>query len=128
MRRILSNVGENPARDGLLNTPKRVRRMYGELPGVVTCPYSLPMRSLLGWEVRANQLVRTYTLPSFTHAIMFIGAIGQLAEAANHHPDLRLFGYRHVTIELTTHSAGGLTRRDFDLARQIQALPHKQPK
>jgi GTP cyclohydrolase I len=36
VRRIQSNVGENPARDGLLNMPKRVRRMYGELPGVVT--------------------------------------------------------------------------------------------
>ena len=86
------------------------------------------LAELPDWEVQKNQLVRTYTLPSFAHAIMFIGAIGQLAEAANHHPDLRLFGYRHVTIELSTHSAGGLTQRDFDLARQIQALPHKQSK
>ena len=80
------------------------------------------------WAVRENQLTRTFTLPSFAHAIVFIGAIGQLAEAANHHPDLKLFGYKHVTIELSTHSEGGLTRRDFDLARQIQALPQKQVK
>ncbi len=71
-------------------------------------------------------LTRTYTLPSFTHAVVFIGAIGQLAEAANHHPDLKLFGYKHVTIELSTHSEGGLTQRDFDLTRQIQALPHRK--
>jgi len=83
---------------------------------------------LPGWEVTGRQLIRTYTLPSFAHAIVFIGAIGQLAEAANHHPDLKLFGYKHVTIELSTHSEGGLTRRDFDLARQIQALPQKQVK
>ena len=82
--------------------------------------------NLPDWDVRDNQLTRTYTLPSFTHAIVFISAIGQLAEAANHHPDLKLFGYKHVTIELSTHSAGGLTQRDFDLARQIQALPHKK--
>jgi 4a-hydroxytetrahydrobiopterin dehydratase len=86
------------------------------------------LATLSDWAVRDNQLMRTYTLPSFTHAIVFIGAIGQLAEAANHHPDLKLFGYKHVTIELSTHSAGGLTQRDFDLARQIQALPHKQPR
>ena len=86
------------------------------------------LAGLTDWEVHESQLTRTYTLPSFTHAIVFIGAIGQLAEAANHHPDLRLFGYKYVTVELSTHSAGGLTQRDFDLAQQIQALPHKQPK
>ena len=86
------------------------------------------LADLPDWEVRDNLLTRTYTLTSFTHAIVFIGAIGQLAEASNHHPDLKLFVYKHVTIELSTHSAGGLTQRDFDLARQIQALPHKQPK
>ena len=86
---------------------------------------STQLAALPDWEVRGDQLTRTYTLPSFTHAIVFIGAIGQLAEAANHHPDLKLFGYKHVTIELSTHSEGGLTRRDFDLARQIQALPQK---
>ncbi len=86
------------------------------------------LASLPDWAVLADRLTRTFTLPSFAHAIVFIGAIGQLAEAANHHPDLRLFGYKHITIELTTHSAGGLTRRDFELARQIQALPQKQSK
>jgi 4a-hydroxytetrahydrobiopterin dehydratase len=86
------------------------------------------LTELPDWAVHENQLTRTYTLPSFTHAIVFIGAIGQLAEAANHHPDLKLFSYKHVTIELSTHSEGGLTRRDFDLARQIQALPQKQIK
>lgn len=84
--------------------------------------------ALSGWEVQEGLLTRTYTLPSFAHAVMFIGAVGQLAEAAGHHPDLRLFGYRNVTVELVTHSAGGLTARDFALAEQIQALPQKQPK
>jgi 4a-hydroxytetrahydrobiopterin dehydratase len=85
------------------------------------------LAELPAWEVRDQHLTRTYTLPSFTHAIVFVGAIGQLAEAAGHHPDLKIFGYKHVTIELSAHAAGGLTQRDFDLARQITALPHKQP-
>jgi 4a-hydroxytetrahydrobiopterin dehydratase len=83
---------------------------------------------LPGWEVREGLLTRTFTLPSFAHAVMFIGAVGQLAEAAGHHPDLRLFSYKNLTVELVTHSAGGLTARDFALAAQIQALPLKQPK
>ncbi len=46
---------------------------------------TMQLAALPDWAVRENQLTCTYTLPSFTHAIVFIGAIGQLAEAANHH-------------------------------------------
>lgn len=80
------------------------------------------------WEVRADQLVRTFALPSFAHAVIFIGAIAQLAEAANHHPDLLLHGYNQLTVTLTTHSAGGLTDKDFALAARIDALPRKAAK
>jgi len=80
------------------------------------------------WEVHADQLVRTFTLTSFAHAVLFIGAIAQLAEAANHHPDLRLYDYNRLTVTLTTHSAGGLTDKDFALAAQIDALPRKAAK
>lgn len=81
---------------------------------------------LQGWELRDNALLRTFQLPSFAHAVMMIGAIGQLAEATGHHPDLLLHGYNKLTVTLTTHSAGGITEKDFSLARQIQALPLRQ--
>ncbi len=84
--------------------------------------------SLTGWQVQQGALVRTFQLPSFAHAILMIGAVGQLAEAAGHHPDLALRGYNQLTITLTTHSAGGLTVKDFDLARQIQAIPQRGAK
>lgn len=84
------------------------------------------LKSLQGWEFIDNALVRTYQLPSFAHAVLMIGAIGQLAEAVGHHPDLRLHGYNKLTINLMTHSVGGLTEKDFSLARQIQALPQQQ--
>jgi 4a-hydroxytetrahydrobiopterin dehydratase len=80
------------------------------------------------WEVRADQLMRTFTLASFAHAVIFIGAIAQLAEAANHHPDLLLHDYNQLTVTLTTHSAGGLTEKDFALAARIDALPRKAVK
>ncbi len=73
-------------------------------------------------------LVRTYILPSFAHAVLMVGAIGQLAEAADHHPDLNIFGYKKLTVTLVTHSAGGLTEKDFSLAKQIQELPKRQTK
>ena len=82
---------------------------------------------LPGWAVTDGLLTKTYTVRSFAHAVLFVGAIGQLAEAANHHPNLRLHGYKFVTIALETHSEGGLTQRDFDLAAAIEALPHKPP-
>ena len=86
------------------------------------------LQGLDGWEIVENTLTRTYTLPSFAHAVLMIGAIGQLAEAADHHPDLRLYSYKKLAVTLVTHSAGGLTEKDFSLARQIQSLPQRKPK
>ncbi len=48
--------------------------------------------------------------------------VAEAAEAANHHPDILLHGYKHVRIELSTHSAGGLTEADFALAQQLDAV------
>lgn len=86
------------------------------------------LAELPGWEVKLGLLQREFTLPSFAHAVLFIGAIGQLSEAANHHPDLYLHSYKRLVVQLVTHSANGLTERDFNLARQIEALPQRQPK
>lgn len=86
------------------------------------------LASLTGWEVEAGYLTKTWTVRDFSRGLVFLSAIGQLAEAANHHPDLTLHGYKHVTVRLVTHSEGGITEKDFALARQIEALPHKPPK
>ncbi len=80
---------------------------------------------LPGWAVREGLLTKTFVVRSFAHGVLFVGAIGQLAEAANHHPDVSLHGYKNVTVSLSTHSEGGLTEKDFDLAAQIEQLPHK---
>jgi 4a-hydroxytetrahydrobiopterin dehydratase len=86
------------------------------------------LQTLPGWEIHNGQLTKTFKVTTFAHALLFLGAIGQYAEAANHHPDLSLKGYNKVTVALSTHSAGGLTEKDFALAAQIEALPHKPPK
>jgi 4a-hydroxytetrahydrobiopterin dehydratase len=86
------------------------------------------LQSLPGWAVRDGRLAKAFTVRSFTHGVVFLGAIAQLAEAANHHPDVQLHDYNRVTVAIVTHSEGGLTGKDFDLARQIETLPHKKPK
>lgn len=84
------------------------------------------LQSLPNWEEKEGILRRSDALPSFAHALLWLNAVGQLAEAAGHHPDLRLYGYNKVDIELTTHSANGLTEKDFALAREIDRLPQKK--
>lgn len=80
-----------------------------------------------GWENENKEIKKTYKLDSFPSALMFASAVGQLAEAADHHPDI-LIQWRKVTLSLSSHSAGGLTTKDFDLAEQIEALPIKLEK
>lgn len=73
------------------------------------------------WRVGEKSLTRTVVLPSFPDAVELINEVAQLAERADHHPDIDL-RYRTVTLVLSTHSAGGLTAADFDLAELIDGL------
>lgn len=76
----------------------------------------------LGWDVTDGQLTRTVTRKDFRDALLYVNAIGYLAEQANHHPDIAIVSWNKVTLHLVTHSAGGLTAKDFALARQISEL------
>ena len=74
-----------------------------------------------GWTRDGNS-IRTVTERSdFRDALLYVGAVAYLAETANHHPDITI-AWNKVTLTLITHSAGGLTANDFDLARQISDL------
>lgn len=75
-----------------------------------------------GWARDGNSIVLTAERADFRDALLYAGAVGYLAEAAGHHPDLAI-RWNKVTLTLSTHSAGGLTANDFGLARQISALP-----
>jgi 4a-hydroxytetrahydrobiopterin dehydratase len=73
------------------------------------------------WLISDGQLTRTVTRTDFRDALLFVNAVGYLAERANHHPDVSI-AWNTVTLTLSTHSAGGLTTMDFDLAREISRL------
>jgi 4a-hydroxytetrahydrobiopterin dehydratase len=74
-----------------------------------------------GWTIGDGQLTRTVTRADFGDALLFINAVGFLAQRANHHPDI-LLSWNKVTLNLVTHSAGGLTALDFALAREVSQL------
>jgi len=74
---------------------------------------------LPGWTVKEGKLHRAFEFKDFVQAFSFMTRVALVAEAMNHHPDWSN-SWNKVTIELVTHSAGGLTRRDFELAAKIQ--------
>jgi 4a-hydroxytetrahydrobiopterin dehydratase len=73
------------------------------------------------WERDGDAIIRTARLDTFPAAIAFVAAVADAAEEADHHPDIDI-RYRKVRLELSTHSAGGLTAKDFALARRIDGL------
>lgn len=75
---------------------------------------------LEGWTREGSVIRKTYTHESFAEAIAFVNRVADLAERADHHPDMDI-RYDRVGLALSTHSEGGLTRKDFDLAREIDA-------
>jgi 4a-hydroxytetrahydrobiopterin dehydratase len=74
------------------------------------------------WSLdEAGELVRTFRTPDFAAAMALANEIAALAEAAWHHPELRV-GWGRLTVRLSTHDVGGVTRLDLDLAAQVEAL------
>ena len=82
------------------------------------------LSQLPGWKLQGSEIRKTYTHDSFAEAIVFVNAVAPLAELANHHPDIDI-RYKNVTIALTTHDQGGLTEKDFNLARRIEEIRRK---
>lgn len=74
-----------------------------------------------GWTVVDGALERTWQFSDFAAALAFVDAVGAAAEEANHHPDIA-FGWGKATVRWTTHSAGGITDLDLELARRTSAL------
>jgi 4a-hydroxytetrahydrobiopterin dehydratase len=79
------------------------------------------LRKLGGWSVLNGNLHRVFEFKDFTHAFGFMTRVALAAEKMDHHPDWSN-SWNKVTVDLCTHSAGGLTKNDFDLAGKIQQI------
>jgi 4a-hydroxytetrahydrobiopterin dehydratase len=77
--------------------------------------------NLPGWSRRSDTLTKTYRFRTFPDAIAFVNRVAEVAESADHHPDLDI-RYTKVTCHLSTHSAGGITAKDVSLAGAIETL------
>jgi 4a-hydroxytetrahydrobiopterin dehydratase len=78
------------------------------------------LAGLNGWSRRGDALVKTFNFPRFADGIAFVNRVARIADDMDHHPDIDI-RYTRVTMTLSTHDAGGVTKADFTLAQRIEA-------
>jgi len=81
----------------------------------------LRLEGLEGWSRGGQEIKKQFKLKNFIESVGFVNKIAILAEKADHHPDI-LIEYSKVTVTLSTHSEGGITEKDFNLAQEIEDL------
>jgi 4a-hydroxytetrahydrobiopterin dehydratase len=74
------------------------------------------------WARKGDEIVREWKFDDFAAAMAFVNRVAEIAEEANHHPDILLHGWNKVRLSLTNHSAGGLTQADFEMAERLDGL------
>jgi 4a-hydroxytetrahydrobiopterin dehydratase len=79
------------------------------------------LRQVPRWKKKASVISRRYEFKDFVAAMRFVNAVARRAEASQHHPDIDI-RWNKVLLQLTTHDAGGLTEKDFDLAQRFDQL------
>lgn len=77
------------------------------------------IEDLEGWHTENNEIRKTFKFRNFIESIGFVNKVAILAEKADHHPDITIL-YSKVDIALSTHSEGGITIKDFNLAKEIE--------
>jgi 4a-hydroxytetrahydrobiopterin dehydratase len=80
------------------------------------------LRRLNGWKHKGSSITKTFKFKNFMDGIAFIERVAKVAEKQEHHPDIHV-RYTTVTFSIQTHSEGGVTRWDLDLAKAIDAIP-----
>ncbi len=73
------------------------------------------------WSVENGELQRTFVLPTFPAAVFFVSAVAHIAELGAHHPDM-FISYNKVSLRFVTHSAGGITDKDFAMVQKVDEL------
>jgi 4a-hydroxytetrahydrobiopterin dehydratase len=98
--------------------------MSGPSENVISEELKRRVAALEGWTLTHGgaRIRRDWKLRDFNEAIAFIQAVAEVAEQAQHHPDLHLEGYRRVWIEIFTHATGGITESDLRLAARIDEI------
>jgi 4a-hydroxytetrahydrobiopterin dehydratase len=80
------------------------------------------LKGLKGWNFTDSQIEKEFKFKDFKGALDFVNWIGKAADEMNHHPDILLHSWNKVKITVSTHSEGGVTNKDFQLAKKIEGL------
>ncbi|MBE0570718.1 MAG: 4a-hydroxytetrahydrobiopterin dehydratase [Ignavibacteriaceae bacterium] len=80
------------------------------------------LSSLSDWVQEGNQIAKLFQRKDFAEALVFVNKVGAEAEKMNHHPDIFIHSWNKVKITISTHSEGGITKKDFQLAEKIEEL------
>jgi 4a-hydroxytetrahydrobiopterin dehydratase len=95
------------------------------MPALTTTQIKLHLQAIPNWSKRAQTILRTFEFDGFLEGIAFVNRIAKKAQRMNHHPDIEI-QFNKVTLKLTTHDEGGITEKDFALARQCDQERDKQ--
>jgi len=80
------------------------------------------LSSLQGWSQEGKQIAKLFQYKDFVSALEFVNKAGAVAEVMNHHPDIFIHSWNKVKITISTHSEGGITIKDFQLAEKIEGI------
>jgi 4a-hydroxytetrahydrobiopterin dehydratase len=80
------------------------------------------LSSLSGWMQEGSQIAKLFQFKDFAEALSFVNKVGAEAEKMDHHPDIFIHSWNKVKITISTHSEGGITKKDFQLAEKIEGL------
>lgn len=79
------------------------------------------MSTLNGWSLEGSSITKSFSFTNFKDSLDFVNRVGEVSERMQHHPDV-LLTYDQVRLSLTTHSENGITRKDFQLAKEIDMI------
>ncbi len=80
------------------------------------------LKEITNWIFKNNSITKEFLLKDFKSALLFVNKVGNEAEKMDHHPDIFLHSWNKVKITISTHSAGGVTQNDFNLAKKIDEI------
>lgn len=92
------------------------------MPAMTKNEITKNLSSLSGWNQEGNMIAKLFQLNDFAGALEFVNKVGNEAEKMDHHPDIFIHSWNKVKITISTHSEGGITQKDFQLAEKIERL------
>ena len=76
----------------------------------------------MNWTETESKLMKTIKCQDFNHALALLNKIAVVAESVNHHPDMKIYSYRFLSIEIYTHDTNSITQKDYELSKQIDKI------